>query len=176
MTSEDAKTLKPGDVVWFLCTDTSPGVATRAFVTSPLHGFDEISIRCCSNPKCEGHDTSPDRIFFTEIECYDRAIQRTSDSISYLESEIDVSRSSLEQEKKNLDILRSSLASARSFKKFKSKPFFVHAYQTDKEFDIVTLEGTLKACKGDWIVRGLSGELYPVKPDVFSQKYEEVSE
>lgn len=94
----------------------------------------------------------------------------------FLESEIDVSRSSLEQKKKDLDILRSSLASARSFKKFKSKPFFVHAYQTDKEFDIVTLEGTLKACKGDWIVRGLSGELYPVKPDVFSQKYEEVSE
>jgi hypothetical protein len=37
---------------------------------------------------------------------------------------------------------------------------------------IATLEGTMKAQRGDWIIRGTEGELYPCKPSVFETKYE----
>jgi hypothetical protein len=39
---------------------------------------------------------------------------------------------------------------------------------------IGTLEGTMRADPGDWIIKGLRGELYPCKPDVFHAKYERV--
>lgn len=37
-----------------------------------------------------------------------------------------------------------------------------------------TLEGPLVASKGDWIIRGIKGELYPCKPDIFEATYEEL--
>ena len=37
---------------------------------------------------------------------------------------------------------------------------------------IVTLEGTMRADKGDWIIKGVKGELYPCKPDIFDSTYE----
>ena len=39
---------------------------------------------------------------------------------------------------------------------------------------IPTLEGDMRATAGDWIIRGVKGELYPCKPDVFAQTYEPV--
>lgn len=39
---------------------------------------------------------------------------------------------------------------------------------------IVTLEGTMTADPGDWIIRGIRGEYYPCKPDVFEKTYEHV--
>ncbi len=83
-------------------------------------------------------------------------------------------------------------------RKFRSKPVVIEAfrYGYDKAPDwalnairdgvvasmreagyaeIVTLEGTMTARHGDWIVRGLKGELYPVKPDIFELKYEEIT-
>ena len=39
---------------------------------------------------------------------------------------------------------------------------------------IKTLEGTMAASKGDWIIRGIQGELYPCKPDIFEATYEPV--
>lgn len=41
---------------------------------------------------------------------------------------------------------------------------------------ILTLEGTHLVSFGDWIIRGVSGELYPCKPDIFALTYEVVSE
>lgn len=41
---------------------------------------------------------------------------------------------------------------------------------------IVTLEGTMTAQVGDWIIRGVKGELYPCKPDIFEATYEALSE
>jgi hypothetical protein len=37
---------------------------------------------------------------------------------------------------------------------------------------IKTLEGDMVASTGDYIIRGLRGEYYPCKPDVFRAKYE----
>lgn len=39
---------------------------------------------------------------------------------------------------------------------------------------IETLEGTMEARAGDWIIRGVQGELYPCKPDIFAATYEAV--
>ena len=37
---------------------------------------------------------------------------------------------------------------------------------------IDTLEGTMSANAGDWIIRGVQGEFYPCKPDIFAATYE----
>lgn len=39
---------------------------------------------------------------------------------------------------------------------------------------IKTLEGEMRADKGDWIIRGVKGEFYPCKPDIFASTYEPV--
>lgn len=39
---------------------------------------------------------------------------------------------------------------------------------------INTLEGEMTAKAGDWIIRGIKGEFYPCKPDIFAATYEEV--
>lgn len=44
------------------------------------------------------------------------------------------------------------------------------------KIQIETLEGTMAADIGDYIIRGVQGELYPCKPDIFEQTYEEVTE
>lgn len=40
------------------------------------------------------------------------------------------------------------------------------------ELEIETLEGTMIASAGDWIIQGYSDELYPCKPDIFEATYE----
>lgn len=44
----------------------------------------------------------------------------------------------------------------------------------DGQIVIRTLEGDMKANLGDWIIRGVQGEFYPCKPDIFAATYEEV--
>ena len=39
---------------------------------------------------------------------------------------------------------------------------------------IVTLEGIMTATPGDFIIKGVQGEFYPCKPDIFEKTYEEV--
>jgi hypothetical protein len=42
------------------------------------------------------------------------------------------------------------------------------------ELEILTLEGVLHVSFGDWIIRGVKGELYPCKPDIFAATYEPI--
>ena len=42
------------------------------------------------------------------------------------------------------------------------------------EFFIKTLEGNMLANKGHYIIKGVHGEFYPCKPDIFDKAYEEV--
>lgn len=84
--------------------------------------------------------------------------------------------------------------------KFRKKPVVIEAWQftgqsrlewpewmrghpsTASQFDwpdvewisIDTLEGRMRADVGDWIIRGVKGELYPCKPDIFAATYEPV--
>ena len=39
---------------------------------------------------------------------------------------------------------------------------------------IPTLEGLMIANENDWVIRGISNELYPCKPDIFEKTYEPV--
>ena len=39
---------------------------------------------------------------------------------------------------------------------------------------IETLEGCMKANVGDWIIKGVNGEFYPCKPDIFVKTYESI--
>lgn len=42
----------------------------------------------------------------------------------------------------------------------------------DRKLRIDTLEGTMRANLGDMVIRGVKGELYPCKPDIFESTYE----
>lgn len=44
----------------------------------------------------------------------------------------------------------------------------------DHKLPIQTLEGTMTASLGDYIIRGVQGEFYPCKPDIFEATYERV--
>lgn len=83
-------------------------------------------------------------------------------------------------------------------KKFRKKPVVIEAIQLTKEnvvevlsfcnssgnivasnedemgISILTLKGTMTANTGDYIIKGVKGEFYPCKPDIFEQTYEEV--
>lgn len=60
------------------------------------------------------------------------------------------------------------------FEKYEKLPVEVEAYQTDVEGDIETLEGIMHASKGDYIIKGVDGEYYPCKPDIFKKTYKKV--
>ena len=40
------------------------------------------------------------------------------------------------------------------------------------EIEIETLEGRMTAQPGDWIIKGIKGEFYPCKPDIFAATYD----
>jgi len=77
--------------------------------------------------------------------------------------------------------------------KFRKKPVVIEAVQYhgpnftemeefvggDAEFRngellIATREGAMRASPGDWIIKGVKGEFYPCKPDIFEATYEAV--
>ena len=51
---------------------------------------------------------------------------------------------------------------------------FENAGTTEVTMMIDTLEGTHRANRGDYIIQGIQGELYPCKPDIFLATYESV--
>lgn len=56
---------------------------------------------------------------------------------------------------------------------FKSMDEYKEFVATNGEtFKIKTLEGSMLAQPGDWIIRGVAGEFYPCKPDIFELTYE----
>lgn len=50
----------------------------------------------------------------------------------------------------------------------------VRADHHEQVLHIRTLEGVMTASSGDWIIRGVKGELYPCKPDIFEATYDAV--
>lgn len=49
---------------------------------------------------------------------------------------------------------------------------FCPAITYGSELIISTLEGDMRASVGDWIIRGVQGEFYPCKPDIFAATYD----
>lgn len=52
------------------------------------------------------------------------------------------------------------------------KPIPVEAFQARKPYDIKTIEGTMHANIGDWIITGGAGEQWPVKKEIFEKTYD----
>ena len=66
-------------------------------------------------------------------------------------------------------------------KEFIEKEVFLNFVSSDVKFYntkdgvvIQTLEGDMLAFWGDYIIKGINGEYYPCKPDIFKKTYEEV--
>lgn len=84
-------------------------------------------------------------------------------------------------------------------RKFRKKPVVIEAIRWDVDLEceaaiekwgckfqvrpdnpdyliIETLEGLMQVNPWDWIIKGVKGEFYPCKPDIFAATYEEVTE
>lgn len=61
------------------------------------------------------------------------------------------------------------------FKKYRKKPIVVEAYQLTSEMKIPTLEGEMTGNPGDYLVKGVEGELYPCKEKIFKKTYVDVT-
>lgn len=44
---------------------------------------------------------------------------------------------------------------------------------TRGEVEVETLEGEMRASRGDWIIKGIKGEFYPIKDEIFKDSYDE---
>ncbi len=61
--------------------------------------------------------------------------------------------------------------------KYRKRPVVVDVRGPVTELEeIVTLEGTMRADVGDYIITGVQGESYPCKPDIFLATYELVGD
>ena len=51
-----------------------------------------------------------------------------------------------------------------------------YATTGDWAITIKTFEGNMKVSSSDWVIRGIQGEFYPCKPDIFALTYDEVAD
>lgn len=49
-----------------------------------------------------------------------------------------------------------------------------YKHSTTGSISVKTLEGVMWANRGDYIIKGVKGEFYPCKPDIFAATYDEV--
>ncbi len=124
------------------------------------------------------------RPWFKVSRCSDGRLRVGRDSSAYLSANVGP--------KKTAGRIEGGTMSAQRFRK---RPVEVEAIQiTNETFDaphpnpdhipgivydpirrtatITTLEGEMVGNLGDWIIRGVAGEFYPCKPDIFEQTYE----
>jgi hypothetical protein len=52
--------------------------------------------------------------------------------------------------------------------------FRTHVHNDRHVVKIFTLEGVMEAIPGDYIIKGIAGEFYPCKPEIFLQTYEKI--
>ncbi|MBT8255406.1 MAG: PGDYG domain-containing protein [Bacteroidia bacterium] len=60
---------------------------------------------------------------------------------------------------------------ALDFKTATKKPIPVKCVQIDEPFEVETMEGTLRGKKGDWLMVGVDGEVYPCDQEIFRKTY-----
>lgn len=66
----------------------------------------------------------------------------------------------------------SSSSGVKEFQKVQKRPVIVEAMEMDSEFEVHTLEGTMRGKPGDYLIRGVKGELYICDRDIFHQTYD----
>jgi len=59
---------------------------------------------------------------------------------------------------------------------WRKRPVTIFAAQMDEPFEVETLEGTMRGNAGDYLIRGVAGEFYPCKPNIFHKSYESADE
>lgn len=57
------------------------------------------------------------------------------------------------------------------FEEAMKKPIPIKCFQMNEEFEIETMEGLMKGKKGDWLMVGINGEMYPCDNTIFEQTY-----
>jgi len=57
------------------------------------------------------------------------------------------------------------------FKKAIKKPIAIRCVQIDEPFKVETIEGTMQGKKGDWLMVGVNGEMYPCDNAIFEKTY-----
>ncbi len=62
------------------------------------------------------------------------------------------------------------------WKQYRKKPVVIEARLVLQTEQIKTLEGIMQANPGDYIIRGIAGEEYPIKPDIFAATYDQIEE
>ncbi len=60
--------------------------------------------------------------------------------------------------------------------KFRKKPIEVEAVAAVRDFEVETLEGNMQVRRGDIIITGVNGEMYPCRLDIFLKTYDSVEE
>lgn len=68
------------------------------------------------------------------------------------------------------DIIAWMLSSAENA----ARNLYLNPTDDDNELSITTLEGVMHVSENDWVIKGVKGEFYPCKPDIFEATYEEV--
>ena len=58
------------------------------------------------------------------------------------------------------------------FKKAVKKPIPIRCVQISEPFIVETIEGEMRGKKGDWLMVGVSGELYVCDNDIFNKSYQ----
>jgi len=59
--------------------------------------------------------------------------------------------------------------------RYRKKPLIIEAIQIMEDFEIETIEGTMKGKTGDYVVKGIKGELYPVDQNIFLATYDRIN-
>lgn len=72
------------------------------------------------------------------------------------------------------EVLSSAATEEEIERKVESVGFFKKEENGDASLYIKTLEGVMKVSCGDFIIKGVAGEYYPCKPEIFKETYEEV--
>ena len=62
-----------------------------------------------------------------------------------------------------------------NFKEAIKRPIKIRCVQIDEDFEVETMEGVLTGQKGDWLMVGVEGELYPCNGRVFEATYDIVN-
>lgn len=57
---------------------------------------------------------------------------------------------------------------------YRKRPVVVQAARMDEDFEVETMEGTMRGNAGDWLIQGVRGEYYPCSDEVFRATYERV--
>lgn len=58
------------------------------------------------------------------------------------------------------------------FNKAIKKPIPIRCVQINEPFEVETLEGTMRGKKGDWLMIGVNGEMYPCDNSIFKKSYD----